>query len=313
MLFLADEIDEVVGEETTGAAGYQLNAFDEIFNFGFIQNIESRGLQIFLIKAMEVIAVLIVLFILCKIVDIITKSIRRRMEKKNRDKTVTKTVYHLTNKGIKVLLVLIAVGCLGIDTTSIVGLFTAAGLGIGLAVQGALSNFAGGFLILIMRPFRVDDFIECQGVMGRVDDIHLFYTMLVTVDNKEVMIPNGALIGGNVINYSKLPTRRVDIDYSIDYKADFMKAEELIKEVAANHALVLKDPAPFARITEWADSYLKITCRVWVKGNDYWGVRFDLIEQVYKAFNENGIKVPFRQLEISYREALESEKNDDNK
>ena len=313
MLFLADEIDEVVGEETTGAAGYQLNAFDEIFNFGFIQNIESRGLQIFLIKAMEVIAVLIVLFILCKIVDIITKSIKRRMEKKNRDKTVTKTVYHLTNKGIKVLLVLIAVGCLGIDTTSIVGLFTAAGLGIGLAVQGALSNFAGGFLILIMRPFRVDDFIECQGVMGRVDDIHLFYTMLVTVDNKEVMIPNGALIGGNVINYSKLPTRRVDIDYSIDYKADFMKAEELIKEVAANHALVLKDPAPFARITEWADSYLKITCRVWVKGNDYWGVRFDLIEQVYKAFNENGIKVPFRQLEISYREALEAEKNDGNK
>ena len=307
MLFLADEVEGEVVEESV-ASGYQLNAIDEMFNFGFIQQIESRGLQIFLIKAMEVLAVLIILFILCKIVDIITKTIKRRMEKKGRDKTVTKTVYHLTNKGIKVLLIIIAVGCLGIDTTSIVGLFTAAGLGIGLAVQGALSNFAGGFLILIMRPFRVDDFIECQGVMGRVDDIHLFYTMLVTVDNKEVMIPNGALIGGNVINYSKLPTRRVDIDFNVDYKADFMKAEEIIKEVASNHELVLKDPAPFARVTEFGESSLKVTCRVWVKGDDYWGVRFDLIEQGYEALKENGIKVPFKQLEISYRDALQAEK-----
>ena len=309
MLFLADEVESEVVEESV-ASGYQLNAIDEMFNFGFIQQIESRGLQIFLIKAMEVLAVLIILFILCKIVDIVTKTIKRRMEKKGRDKTVTKTVYHLTNKGIKVLLIIIAVGCLGIDTTSIVGLFTAAGLGIGLAVQGALSNFAGGFLILIMRPFRVDDFIECQGVMGRVDDIHLFYTMLVTVDNKEVMIPNGALIGGNVINYSKLPTRRVDIDFNVDYKADFMKAEEIIKEVASKHELVLKDPAPFARVTEWGEASLKVTGRVWVKGDDYWGVRFDLIEQVYAAFKENGIKVPFKQLEISYREALKAEKEE---
>ena len=307
MLFLADEVESEVVEESV-ASGYQLNAIDEMFNFGFIQQIESRGLQIFLIKAMEVLAVLIILFILCKIVDIITKTIKRRMEKKGRDKTVTKTVYHLTNKGIKVLLIIIAVGCLGIDTTSIVGLFTAAGLGIGLAVQGALSNFAGGFLILIMRPFRVDDFIECQGVMGRVDDIHLFYTMLVTVDNKEVMIPNGALIGGNVINYSKLPTRRVDIDFNVDYKADFMKAEEIIKEVASKHELVLKDPAPFARVTDFGEASLKVTCRVWVKGDDYWGVRFDLIEQGYKALKENGIKVPFKQLEISYRDALQAEK-----
>ena len=307
MLFLADEVESEVVEESV-ASGYQLNAIDEMFNFGFIQQIESRGLQIFLIKAMEVLAVLIILFILCKIVDIVTKTIKRRMEKKGRDKTVTKTVYHLTNKGIKILLIIIAVGCLGIDTTSIVGLFTAAGLGIGLAVQGALSNFAGGFLILIMRPFRVDDFIECQGVMGRVDDIHLFYTMLVTVDNKEVMIPNGALIGGNVINYSKLPTRRVDIDFNVDYKADFMKAEEIIKEVASKHELVLKDPAPFARVTDFGEASLKVTCRVWVKGDDYWGVRFDLIEQGYKALKENGIKVPFKQLEISYRDALQAEK-----
>ena len=304
MLFLADE----VASEVTTESSYQMTAIDNIFNFGFIQNIESQQLQIFLIKAMEVLTVLIILFILCKIVDIITRCIKKRMEKRNRDKTITKTVYHLTNKGIKILLIIIAVGCLGIDTTSIVGLFTAAGLGIGLAVQGALSNFAGGFLILVMRPFKVDDFIECQGVMGTVDDIHLFYTMLVTVDNKRVMVPNGALIGGNVINYSALPTRRIDIDYSVDYKADFMKAEEIIKEVCAKHELVLKDPAPFARVTEWSDSFLKVTCRVWVESANYWAVRFDLIEQVYKAFNEAGIKVPFKQLEISYREALANEK-----
>lgn len=306
MLFLED-VDAV---EVTGEAvetGYQFNAIDEMFNLGFIQDIPSRALQIFLIKAMEVLAVLIILFILFKVINVITKSIKRRMEKKERDKTATKMVYHLTNKGLKILLVVLAIGCLGIDTTSIVGLFTAAGLGVGLAVQGALSNFAGGFLILVMRPFVVDDFIECQGVMGRVDDIHLFYTVLVTVDNKEVMIPNGALIGGNVINYSKLPTRRVDIDFAIDYKADFLKAEEIIKEVCANHALVLKDPAPFARITEWKESFLKITCRVWVKGEDYWGVRFDLIEQVYAAFKEAKVKVPFNQLEITYRNELAKE------
>lgn len=311
MLFLEDVV--VDNAEATASTGYQLNAVDEMFNFQFIQNLESRGLQIFLIKAMEVVCALIILIILFKIVDVITKSIKKHMTKKNRDKTVTKTVYHLTNKGLKILLFLVAIGCLGIDTTSIVGLFTAAGLGIGLAVQGALSNFAGGFLILVMRPFRVDDFIECQGVMGRVDDIHLFYTMLVTVDNKEVMIPNGALIGGNVINYSKLPTRRVDIDFGIDYSMDFQKAEEVILEVCANHDLVLKDPAPFARVTEWGESSLKVTCRAWVKGDDYWGVRFDLIEKVYKAFKEAGIKVPFRQLEISYREALKAEKAEANK
>ena len=290
----------------------QLTQFEKIFDFHF-DFIESPQVQSIINKIIEVLFVIVVFFILCKITDTITRIIRKKMTKKKMDKTITNVVYYISNKGIKLILIFMAVGCLGIDTSSIVGLFTATGLGIGLAVQGGLSNFAGGFLILINRPFKLDDYIECQGTAGTVEDIKLFYTYLRTPDNKVVLIPNGALIGGVVTNYSSKPTRRVDITFSIDYDANFMEAEKVILEVCKSHGLILKDPAPTVRIGEWADSSIELSTKVWVKSDDYWTVKFDLLEQVYVALNEAHIAIPYNQIQVSYRNVVEEKKQAQNK
>lgn len=279
----------------------KLNAIERIFDFDFGL---PEQLQVFVNKCIEVVAVFIVLLILCKIVDLVTRSIRKRLTKRGVEKTIVQVIYYLSNKIVKFLLFLMAIGILGIDTSSLVGLITAAGLGVSLAVQGTLANFAGGILILFLRPFRVDDYIECQGTSGTVEDIRIFYTHLRTPDNKVVLIPNGALIGGNVINYSTKPTRRVDLTFDIDYSEDFKKSEQLILDICSKHELILKDPAPTCRIAAWKESSIQLSCRVWVNNADYWTVTFDLLETVYDEMNKAGIKIPYNQVEISYRNAL---------
>ncbi len=296
MFFLAD-----TATDTTEEVVKEPSLLDTIFNFEWGL---PGPLQGFINKCIEVVVVIIILLILCKIVDGVTKSIRKRMTKRGVDKTVTQVVYYLANKIVKLLLLLMAIALIGIDTSSLVGLFTAAGLGISLAVQGTLANFAGGILILVLRPFKVDDFIECQGTSGTVEDIRIFYTYLKTADNKVVLVPNGSLIGGNIINYSTKPTRRIALDFSIDYSEDFKRAEDLILKICNDHELVLDDPAASVRISSLADSAVILCAKVWVKNGDYWTVTFDLLEQVYAGLVQAGIKIPYNQLEISYREAL---------
>lgn len=301
-LFLSAVTDPTVPE--TGDVVKEPTLLDKIFSFDW--GLPS-GLQNFVNKCIEVVVVFIVLLVLCKIVDIITKRMKKRMIKRNVEKTIIQVVYYLSNKIVKLLLLLMAIGFLGIDTSSVAGLITAAGLGLSLAVQGTLSNFAGGILILVLRPFKVDDYIECQGTSGTVEEIRIFYTHLRTPDNKVVLIPNGALIGGNVINYSTKATRRVDLVFSIDYEVDFKKAKDLILDICSKHQLILEDPAPAVRICEWAASSINLSCKVWVKNADYWTVTFDLLETVYDEMNKAGIKIPYNQLEISYRDALKKQ------
>lgn len=279
----------------------ELSFLDKLFSFdwGLPDAVEA-----ILNKCIEVVAVIIVLLILCKIVDLITRKIRKNMQKREVDKTVTQVTYTILNKGLKLLLLFMAISLVGIDTSSIVGLITAAGLGISLAVQGTLSNFAGGLLILVLRPFKLDDYIECQGVGGTVEEIHIFYTHLRTPDNKVILVPNGELIAGNITNYSTKPTRRVDLNFTIDYDSDHKLAQKVIYDVCTAHNLVLKDPEASVRITEFADSAIVITSKVWTKNEDYWTVTFDLLEEVYDKLLEAGIKIPYNQLEISYREAI---------
>lgn len=301
-LFLTAATDPAVPE--AGEVVKEPTLLDKIFSFDW--GLPS-GLQNFVNKCIEVVVVFIVLLILCKIVDIITKRMKKRMIKRNVEKTIVQVVYYLSNKIVKLLLLLMAIGFLGIDTSSVAGLVTAAGLGLSLAVQGTLSNFAGGILILVLRPFKVDDYVECQGTSGTVEEIRIFYTHLRTPDNKVVLIPNGALIGGNVINYSTKATRRVDLVFSIDYEVDFKKAKDLILDICSKHQLILEDPAPAVRICEWAASSINLSCKVWVKNSDYWTVTFDLLETVYDEMNKAGIKIPYNQLEISYRDALKKQ------
>ncbi len=186
----------------------------------------------------------------------------------------------------------------GIPATSFLTIFASAGIAVGMALQGALSNLAGGIMILIFKPFRVGDYIENSGLAGTVKDITIIYTILVTVDNKIITIPNGNLTNSNVINYSAMPERRVDLTFSASYSDDIEKVEKVLLEVAAASDKVLKDPAPFVRLVAQSASSLDYTFRVWCKGSDYWDVYFDMMEEARKAFAKNGLSIPFQQIDV---------------
>lgn len=240
----------------------------------------------------------LIILISFPIINRIAKSIIKKSEKKNFDKTIAKTLAYLVKIGGKVIVLCCLLGYLGIDTAGISALIATLGVGIGLAVQGSLANFAGGVLIILTRPFKVDDYIEAQGVSGVVEDIHIVYTTVLTPDNKTISLPNGALANGTIINYSTKSTRRVDLVFSIAYEADYTKARNIILSLAENHEKILDNPAPFCRISEHADSSIKITARVWCDVADYWDVYFDLLEQVKAKFDEENIIIPYNQLDV---------------
>lgn len=241
---------------------------------------------------------LIVLFIAFKVVNFIAKRLQRRLDKKNVDKTIANVTVKASKLVLKIMVFLLFLGYVGIETAGIGTIIGSVSVCIGLAVQGSLSNFAGGIVILVMRPFKLGDFIEAQGHSGTVTDIKMFYTYLNTPDNKVVMIPNGNLGNGDIINYSKEEERRVDLVFSVDYSTDLKLAKEIIEREIENHQLILKDKEYFVRLGEMAASSLDIKTRVWVKNADYWTVYFDLLENVKKKFDENNISVPFNQLDV---------------
>ena len=241
---------------------------------------------------------LFVLFILFKIINVISNKFKKRMEKKNKDKTITSVIYQILRKGLKILAILVFLGYVGIDTAGIGTVIASLGVGIGLALQGSLSNFAGGIVILILRPFKIDDYIEAQGEGGTVENIGIFYTTLVTPDNKIVMIPNGTLANGTMTNYSTKELRRVDFNFSISYDADVEKAKRVIWDVIINTKNVLDEPSPFVRLKEYGSSAVDITTRVWVKNADYWTVYFDMMESIKEEFAKANIEIPYNQLDV---------------
>ena len=247
---------------------------------------------------LKVIIALIVMFIAFKVINAIGRRIEKASEKKNADKTIMRTLAYVLKIALKCAVVVCLIGYLGIDTSGLTALIASAGVCIGLAVNGALSNLAGGVLILVTRPFKVDDYIEAQGVSGTVTDIHMTNTKILTPDNKVIYLPNGALSSGNIINYSEKDTRRVDFSFTVAYSADSMKATSIIKEILDTHALVLKSPATLVRISAHGDSKITITARAWVNTPDYWTVNFDVIEAVKAKFDEAGIEIPHEQLDV---------------
>ena len=241
---------------------------------------------------------LIVLFISFKIINFIARRIEKSSQKHNADKTIMRTIVYIFKIGMKIIIGVCIIGYLGIDTSGITALIASLGVCVGLAVNGALSNLAGGVLIILTRPFRIDDYIEAQGHSGTVLDIHITNTKIRTPDNKIIYIPNGALSSGSIINYSLEDTRRVDAVFSISYSQDFNKAKNIISEICQTHPLVLKDPEPFVRVSEHAASSINITMRVWVKNADYWSVKFDMLETIKERFDAEGIEIPFNQLDV---------------
>lgn len=249
-----------------------------------------------------IIAVLIWL-ISFKIINKIAKKIEKKGNKEPHDKTLMKVLAYIFKLGMKVIVIVSLIGYIGIDTSGIMALLVSAGAAVGLAMNGALGNLAGGILIIITRPFRVDDFIEAQGVSGMVEDIHVTNTKIRTPDNKVVYLPNGALSTGNIINYSEKDTRRVDVKFTVDYSTDCEKAIALINEVIGRCDLILPEPEAFCKVTGYEDSAIAITTRVWVKNADYWTVNFYLVEEIKKAFDKNGITIPYNQLDVHIKNA----------
>lgn len=214
------------------------------------------------------------------------------------DETLVPFLTSLASASLKVLLLISIISILGIDTTSLVAVIAAAGFAVGLAFQGSLSNFAGGILLLTLRPFKVGDYIEAEGYDGTVECIKVLYTEIVTLDNKVIYLPNGNLSNSNITNYSIKDTRRLSLNFGVGYESDADRVISILRDIVTNHPLTLSDPEPFIRMSEHGDSALVFTVRAWTKSEDLWTVHFDLIEQVKKRFDEEGISIPFPQMDI---------------
>ncbi len=252
-----------------------------------------------LIDYLPTLLVALVLFAVGLIIDkIMMKLVRKALEKSKLDRTVHGFLRSVVHIGIMIFTVIITLSTLGIPMTSIIAVLSAAGLAIGLALQGSLSNVAGGFIILLSKPFRSGDYIKVGDTEGEVREISIISTQIITIDNKSVFIPNGALSGSTVINFTREPLRRVDITFPVAYEEDFRRAENVIGKVAAGHELILDIPAPQIRVIGLGESSVNIVARVWVKTPDYWTVFFDLNEQVKQAFDSEGIKIPYTQIEV---------------
>ncbi|MCH5305564.1 MAG: mechanosensitive ion channel [Rikenella sp.] len=228
----------------------------------------------------------------------IRKVLERIMIKRNVDISLRAFLMSLVKITLMLFLIIIIIGILGIDTTSFIALFASAGLAIGMALSGTLQNFAGGVMILLFRPFRVGDFIEAQGQTGTVKEIQLIHTVLNTVDNKMILLPNGPVSTGIINNYSREQRRRVDWTFGIAYGQDYDAARATIAELLAADDRVATDPAPFIALAELADSSVNLTVRAWVDSSAYWEVYFDVNERVYKAFSQRGVNIPFPQMDV---------------
>jgi small conductance mechanosensitive channel len=227
------------------------------------------------------------------LIGIVTKSSKRIMAKRGVDLTLQKFLGNLGNWILKILLFITVISQLGITTTSFAAILAAGGLAVGLALQGSLANFAGGVLIMIFKPIKIGDFIEAQGQSGTVKEIEIFTTKLNTPDNKEIIIPNGALSNGNIVNYSTEATRRVDFTFGVGYDSDIKKTKEILFGILNSHPLVLKEPRIAVNLSELGDSSINFFTRGWVKKEDYWTVKFDVMEQVKEALDSAGIDIPY--------------------
>ena len=214
------------------------------------------------------------------------------------DPTIVSFVEHVTYVALMVFIVLAALAQLGIQTTSFIAVIGAAGLAIGLALQGSLANFAAGFLMIIFKPFKAGDYIEGAGVAGTVDKIQIFTTTLKTPDNKLVIIPNSKIMSDNIVNYSAHETRRVDMPFRVSYQDDIDKVRKILRNIVDNDHRILKDPAAMIIVKTLDENSVNIELRVWVKTADYWGVYFETVEEAKKQFDANGVKIPFPQRDV---------------
>lgn len=237
------------------------------------------------------------------VVKVLTKGSYKMMEKRNMDEALRKFLRTVINVTLKVALIISVLGMVGIEMTSFIALLGAAGLAIGMALSGTLQNFAGGVMILLLKPFRLGDYIQSQGYGGTVKEIGIFYTFMNTPDNKRVILPNAPVSTNAVVNFSAEETRRLDLVFGISYNDDIDKAKAILKQLIDNETRFLHDPEPIIGLDALADSSVNIIVKVWLKGADYFDVMYAFTEEVKKAFDKEGISIPFPQRDVHLLQA----------
>jgi small conductance mechanosensitive channel len=247
---------------------------------------------------LQILAALLIFLIGRWLARVASGLVEKALLKSKVDKTIAKFAKHLTNIGLLVFVVIAALARLGVETTQFAVALGAAGLAIGLALQGSLANFASGFLMIVFRPFKAGDFIEAAGIKGVVEEIQIFNTIINTPDNIRAVVPNGQITGGNILNYTVNGTRRVDLVVGVSYEDDLRRAKEVIEKVLADDERVLKEPASTVAVCELGDSSVNFVVRPWVKATDYWNAYFEITGKVKVALDENGISIPYPQRDI---------------
>lgn len=283
-----------------------MSNFNSIFFGSILVDIEEwldanlpDGVQEIIMKLLIGIGILIIGFL---VAGQFVRIFNRILKKRDVDETLRPFLRNVLKYVLYGLVVVIAASTMGLEMTSIVGVIASLGLAIGLALQGALANFAGGVLIMILKPFKVGDFVEAQGHSGHVQEVNVVSTTLLTLDFKTVYIPNGPLAGGSITNYTKDEVRRCDLTFGIGYSDDIDKARKIILDTAAKLPLILDKSSapddPFVRVVNLGDSSVDFTVRLWCKVPDYWDVYFYMLEEVKKAFDEQGVSIPFPQMDV---------------
>lgn len=245
------------------------------------------------------ISLALAVFIIGRMVaGIIVSLVEKLLAKAKMEEILINFISSIVSAVLTLFIIVAALDRLGVDTTSLIALMGAAGLAVGLALQGSLQNFAAGVMLIIFRPFKAGDYVDAGGTSGTVDTIKIFNTVLKTPDNREVIVPNGAIYGGTITNFSARATRRIDMVFGIGYGDDIRKAKEVIKAILESDERILKDPEPLIAVGELGDNSVNFNVRPWVNSGDYWPVKFDLNERIKLAFDENGISIPYPQMDV---------------
>lgn len=258
-----------------------------------LQKWVDKGYDVLIDFGPKLIAAILIWIIGSWIIKRLLKGISKLMDKLAYEESLKKFLLNLLGWTFKILLILAILGTLGIETTSFAAILAAAGLAVGLALQGSLANFAGGVLLMIFKPIKIGDLIEAQGEIGVVKEIEIFTTKLTGLSNREIIIPNGSLSNGNITNYSTEGTRRVDLVFGVSYDADIKQTKEILLNVLKSHPKVLQNPEPTVNVMELADSSVNFAVRPWSTSDDYWDVYFDVTEQTKIALDAAGIEIPY--------------------
>lgn len=255
-----------------------------------VRNISRLGFSL--------ISAAILLYVGFWVIKRVNEVVKKLLKSRNFDPTIAKFIESIISILLKVFLIVAAIDMVGIDTTGFIAVLGGISLAVGLAFQGALSNLAGGLLLIFFKPIKVGDFVDISGQKGTVDSIQILSTKLITVDNKVIFIPNGKVTNSDLVNYSALSTRRIDQFYSVDYKSNIETVKKILNEEISKQDAALKTPEPFVALNEHGDSALIFAIRVWVKSEDYWTVHFSLLENIKKRFDEEKINIPYPVVDV---------------